>query len=61
MTAHGRMPDPAAVQGTEAERIETFQQAFRSLERRFGIFTCLPIASLDSLALANRLHEIGKS
>ena len=31
------------------------------LNQRIGIFTSLPISQLDSLALQNRLREIGRS
>lgn len=60
MTAHWGVPDPAAVQGTDAEKTEAFREAFRALERRIGVFTSLPIASLDRMALARRLREIGQ-
>jgi arsenate reductase len=60
MTAHWGLPDPAAVQGTDAEKTEAFRQVFRALERRIGVFVSLPIASLDRMALAQRLQEIGK-
>jgi arsenate reductase len=60
MTAHWGVADPAAVQGTDAEKTEAFREAFRALERRIGVFTSLPIASLDRMALARRLREIGQ-
>jgi arsenate reductase len=60
MTAHWGIADPAAVQGTEAQKTEAFRQAFRALERRISVFVSLPIASLDRLALSQRLHEIGR-
>jgi hypothetical protein len=31
------------------------------LNQRIGLFTSLPIASLDKLTLQNRLREIGRS
>ncbi len=61
MTAHWGIPDPAAVEGTDAQKVEAFREAFRTLERRIGVFCALPIASLDRLSLTNRLHEIGRS
>ena len=60
MTAHWGLPDPAAVQGTDAEKTEAFRQAFRAMERRISVFISLPIASLDRLALSQRLRDIGK-
>jgi arsenate reductase (thioredoxin) len=61
MTAHWGQPDPAAVEGTELEKVNAFREAFRMLERRIALFTSLPIASLDRLALGNKIRDIGKS
>lgn len=61
MTAHWGMPDPAAVEGTEQEKINAFRDTFRGLERRAQMFTALPIASLDRLSLTNKVREIGKA
>ncbi len=61
MTAHWGIPDPAAAPGSEAEVQRAYRDAFFMLERRIGLFLCLPFASLDSLALKKELHNIGKS
>ncbi len=61
MTAHWGLPDPAAVEGTEAEKRYAFADTFRMLEQRIGIFINLPLASLDKLSLQKRLDEIGRS
>lgn len=60
MTAHWGVPDPAAVEGTEAEKWLAFRGAFRALENRIRIFTSLPIASLDRLSLQHRVDAIGR-
>ena len=60
MTAHWGIPDPAAADGTEAERRLAFADAYRMLNNRISIFTSLPIRSLDRLALQKRLDEIGR-
>jgi protein-tyrosine-phosphatase len=60
MTAHWGLPDPAAVDGTEAERHLAFADAYRMLLNRISIFTNLPMRSLDRLALQKRLDEIGR-
>jgi hypothetical protein len=60
MTAHWGIPDPAAATGTQAEIGQAFADAYRMLNQRIGIFTALPIASLDRLTLQNRLREIGR-
>jgi protein-tyrosine-phosphatase len=61
MTAHWGMPDPAAVEGNEAERRLAFAETLRMLRNRIGVFVNLPIKSLDKLSLQNRLHEIGRT
>jgi arsenate reductase len=61
MTAHWGQPDPVAVEGTELDKTNAFREAFRMLERRIALFTALPIASRDRLALGNKVREIGKS
>ena len=60
MTAHWGLPDPAAVEGSEAERRAAFADAFRMLNNRISIFVNLPMKSLDRLALQKRLDAIGR-
>jgi arsenate reductase (thioredoxin) len=60
MTAHWGVPDPAEARGTEAEIALAFKDAFRMLNQRIGIFTALPIRSLDQLSLQNKLRDIGR-
>jgi arsenate reductase len=60
MTAHWGIPDPAAATGTDAEIALAFDDAYRMLSRRLEIFTQLPLASIDRLALQGKLHEIGR-
>ena len=59
MTAHWGVPDPAEARGSEAEIALAFKDAYRMLFQRIGIFTALPIGSLDKLSLQNKLREIG--
>jgi protein-tyrosine-phosphatase len=61
VTAHWGMPDPAAVDGNEATRMQAFRDTFRMLMNRIRIFTVLPFDKLDRLKLKSRLDEIGKS
>jgi arsenate reductase len=60
MTAHWGVPDPAEVRGSEAEIGLAFKDAYRLLSQRIGIFTALPIRSLDKLSLQQKLREIGR-
>lgn len=61
MTAHWGIPDPAAVEGSDAEIHAAFFDAYRQLKNRISLFTALPIASIDRLSLRHRLEEIGKA
>ena len=61
MTAHWGVPDPAAAEGTDAEKHLAFADAYRMLNSRISIFTSLPMASIDKLALQWRLDEIGQN
>ncbi len=60
MTAHWGVPDPAEANGTPAEIILAFRDAYRMLHQRISVFASLPIRSLDQLSLRNRLREIGQ-
>ena len=60
MTAHWGVPDPAAVKG-EPEQIErAFRDAFVILDRRISLFLCLPLASLEALAIQREIDRIGR-
>jgi arsenate reductase len=61
MTVHWGVPDPAEATGTEAEIALAFKDAYRMLNQRIGIFTALPLRSLDQLSLQNKLRDIGRS
>jgi arsenate reductase (thioredoxin) len=60
ITAHWGVPDPAAVEGSQHEIEKAFQEAFMILDRRIGLFLCLPLASLDKLALKKEVDRIGR-
>jgi protein-tyrosine-phosphatase len=60
MTAHWGVPDPAKATGTEAERAFAFDDCFRMLNQRIGIFVSLPLDSLSNLSLQKELDAIGR-
>ncbi len=60
MTAHWGIPDPAEVRGTDEAVGKAFREAFFLLDRRISLFLCLPLATLDSLALQKELRDIGR-
>jgi arsenate reductase len=59
MTAHWGVADPAAVRGTEKEIERAYRDAFLTLERRISLFLCLPLATIDKLAIKKEIDEIG--
>ena len=60
MTAHWGVPDPAAVKGTPEQIERAFREAFMTLDRRISLLLCLPLSSLDKLAIQKEIDRIGK-
>jgi arsenate reductase len=60
MTAHWGIADPAAVEGSDADKTFAFRKALRELETRIKLFAALPIASLDQMTLREKLLAIGQ-
>lgn len=61
MTAHWGVADPAAAQGTEAQRRKAFVRAFTELCTRINLFMSLPVDKLERAALKKKLEEIGRT
>lgn len=61
MTAHWGVPDPAAVEGSDAEVAAAFADTYRMLYNRISLFASLPFDSVDALSLQRRLTDIGKA
>jgi len=59
LTAHWGMPDPAAVEGTDAQRRKAFMDAAMTLRRRIELMLSLPIGQLDRLAIQREIDAIG--
>ena len=59
MTAHWGVPDPAAVRGTAEEVQAAFEMRF-CCWTAVSLFLCLPVASLDRLALKREIDKIGQ-
>lgn len=59
ITAHWGIEDPAAVE-RPAQR-EAFLTTLRHLRNRISLFLALPLASINSMSLQNRLREIGNA
>jgi arsenate reductase len=59
LTAHWGVPDPAAVLGTAEEIRRAYRDVFMTLERRIALFLCLPLATIDKLAIKKEIDQIG--
>jgi protein-tyrosine-phosphatase len=60
MTAHWGVEDPAAVEGSDEEKLRAFRKIATYLENRIKIFTSLRLESLDSMSLKKEIDTIGK-
>jgi arsenate reductase (thioredoxin) len=60
ITAHWGVPDPAVVAGTPEQIERAFREAFMILDRRIALFLCLPLSSLDKLAIKKEVDRIGR-
>jgi arsenate reductase len=60
ITAHWGIEDPAAVEGSDAEKRRAFTKTFRHIMNRVRIFVSLPLDKLDRLAIKREMDDIGK-
>ena len=61
MTAHWGIPDPDAIDGSDAVRHAACFDAYRMMFNRISLFCALPLRSLEPLSLQAKLREIGKT
>ena len=61
MVAHWPFQDPAAFEGSEAEKRQVFADVYGQIYNRVDIFVNLPITALDKLSLQKRLREMGRT
>jgi len=59
MTAHWGIDDPAAAEGGDGDKRRAFSKAFAEMNRRISLFTNLPLARLDAMAIKRELDQIG--
>ena len=59
VTAHWGIEDPAAVEGSDIEKMRAFADAFRFMRNRINAFTALPLKMLDGMSLKKSLQDIG--
>ena len=61
VTTHWGLPDPAAVEGSDAAKAAAFADAHRVIRHRIDKLIALPIESLPEAKLRQQLAAIGKS
>jgi arsenate reductase len=61
ITAHWGVADPAAVQGTDAEKRKAFLRAFTELSARINLLLALPVDKLDRRVVQKKLNDIGRA
>jgi arsenate reductase len=59
ITAHWGVADPANAAGSKEQIEKAFRDAFFMLDRRISLFLCLPLSSLDKLAIKKEMDDIG--
>lgn len=60
VTAHWGVADPVSVSGDDEAKRWAVSAAYRLLSRRISIFTSLPFAKLDAIALQREVDAIGQ-
>lgn len=60
VTAHWGVPDPAAAEGSDAQRMTAFREAMHRLEARLKLFVALPFDKLDRMAVKRAADKIGR-
>lgn len=58
-TGHWGIEDPAAVEGSDEEKLKAFSQAFAKMNRRVSLLVNLPDEKLRSQSIRQELNAIG--
>lgn len=61
ISAHWGLPDPAAVEGTDAEISAAFADTYGKMKRRIQMFVNLPMETLDDRSLRRHVSHIGQA
>jgi arsenate reductase len=60
LIARWSVPDPAGVSGNPQQIERAFFEAFSILDRRIGLFLCLPLESHDRDVIQSEIDKIGR-
>jgi arsenate reductase len=61
ISAHWGFEDPAAVGGSDEDKHQAFRKIFHQIRNRVSVFTSLPLANLDRLAIKREMDAIGNT
>jgi arsenate reductase (thioredoxin) len=61
ISAHWGFEDPAAAQGSDADKRAAFDTVFRQIMGRVQLFVNLPLALLDKAAIRREMQAIGQT
>jgi arsenate reductase len=61
MVAHWGVEDPAAVEGSDEQKLQAFRTICSYLENRIKLFAALPLEKLDNMRIKQELDAIGKT
>jgi arsenate reductase len=59
MSGHWGVPDPAAFEGPDDEKVKRFFDVALVLRRRIELLLSLPLRSLDAISLQREIRDIG--
>ena len=59
-TAHWGYADPSEVLGSDEVKLEAFKQTLHQIKRRIELFTNVPVASLNKMALETTARDLAK-
>ena len=60
-TAHWGYPDPSALAGTDADRLEAFRRTLHAIRRRLDLLLALPPGQVDKLVLQDKARVLASS
>lgn len=59
--SHWGLPDPAAVEGSDDDKLEAFKTTYAALSERLKAFLALPLEQMSPAEIKQRMDAIGKS
>ncbi|MES1191274.1 MAG: arsenate reductase ArsC [Steroidobacter sp.] len=61
VVAHWGVPDPAHIEGSDADKMKAFRDVYLTLDQRVRLFVSMSIDKLEHLQLKQQMSAIGKA